>query len=98
MKNIATLDISAMDVTGQNVVNVTSLDRAMSVGELLESLVPKMRLPLLGNGGRRLTYHARHDRTGRHLHASELLGDSGLEDKDRITVQPSIQAGGRGFQ
>ncbi|PWU21222.1 MAG: hypothetical protein C5B50_02225 [Verrucomicrobia bacterium] len=91
MKN-KTLDISAVDVSGQNVVNVSRLDREMSVGELLDSLVPKMRLPVLGNG-RRITYHARHDRTGQHLHASQLLADTGLEDEDRITVQPSIQAG-----
>lgn len=93
MKNTTTLDIMAADVTGQNVVNVNSLDRAMSVGELLEALVPRMRLPRLGNGGRPLTYHARLEREGRHLHTTEVVGDA-LQTRDRITLQPTIEAGG----
>lgn len=92
MINLTKLDILATDVTQQNVVNVKSLDREITVGELLESLVPRMRLPRLGNGGRPLTYHARLEREGRHLHASELVGDA-LQPQDRIMLQPTIEAG-----
>jgi hypothetical protein len=94
MKNIAPLDISAADVTGQNVFNVNALDREMTVGELLEGLVPRMNLPRLGNGGRPLAYHARLEREGRHLHATEVVGDA-LQPSDRIMLQPTIEAGGR---
>ena len=89
------LDISASDVTGQTVVNVgiDAGDREMSVGELLDALVPRMKLPRLGNGGRPLTYHARLDREGRHLHATEVVGEV-LQPKDRIMIQPTIEAGG----
>ena len=92
MINLTKFDILATDVTQQNVVNVKSLDREITVGELLESLVPRMRLPRLGNGGRPLTYHARLEREGRHLHASELVGDA-LQPQDRIMLQPTIEAG-----
>jgi len=93
MKTIETLDISATDVTGQNEVRVNSLDREMTVGELLEALVPRMRLPQHGNGGRPLAYHARLEREGRHLHATEVVGDA-LQSSDRIMLQPTIEAGG----
>jgi hypothetical protein len=94
MRNATKLDISAADVTGQNVVNVNALDREMTVGELLEALVPRMKLPQLGNGGRPLTYHARLEREGRHLHSTEVVGDA-LQPSDRIMLQPTIEAGGR---
>ena len=96
MKTANQLDISATDVTGQNVVNlhINASDREMSVGELLEALVPRMKLPRLGNGGRPLTYHARLEREGRHLHATEMVGDA-LQESDRLTLQPTIEAGGR---
>ncbi|MGA2173520.1 MAG: hypothetical protein ABSH38_00915 [Verrucomicrobiota bacterium] len=89
------LDILASDVTGQTVVNVgiDAGDREMSVGELLDGLVPRMKLPRLGNGGRPLTYHARLEREGRHLHATEVVGEA-LQPKDRIMIQPTIEAGG----
>ena len=89
------LDILASDVTGQTVVNVgiDASDREMSVGELLDGLVPRMKLPRLGNGGRTLTYHARLEREGRHLHATEVVGEA-LQPKDRIMIQLTIEAGG----
>jgi hypothetical protein len=87
------MEIKAADVTGQNVVNVNNLDREITVGELIEGLVPRMKLPRLGNGGRPLTYHARLEREGRHLHATEVVGDA-LQTEDRITLQPTIEAGG----
>ena len=95
MINTDKLDILASDVTGQTVVNVgiDAGDREMSVGELLDALVPRMKLPRLGNGGRPLTYHARLEREGRHLHSTEVVGEA-LQPKDRIMIQPTIEAGG----
>ena len=86
------MERQAADVTGQNVVNVNNLDREITVGELIEGLVPRMNLPRLGNGGRPLTYHARLEREGRHLHATEVVSDA-LQTEDRITLQPTIEAG-----
>ena len=94
MVQLKKIGIQAADVTGQNVVQVNSLDREMTVGELIEALLPRMKLPQLGNGGRPLTYHARLEREGRHLHATEVVGDA-LQAEDRIMLQPTIEAGGR---
>jgi len=52
-----------------------------------------MKLPRLGSGGRPLTYHARLEREGRHLHATEVVGEA-LQPKDRLMIQPTIEAGG----
>ena len=95
MTNGTKLDLRASDVTGQNVVDIgiEPGDREMCIGELLDSLVPRMRLPRLGNGGRPLTYHARLEREGRHLHATEVVGEA-LLPQDRLMIQPTIEAGG----
>lgn len=93
MIEVKEIGIQAADVTGQNVVNINRLDREMTVGELIEALLPRMKLPRLGNGGRPLTYHARLEREGRHLHSTEVVGDA-LLSEDRIMLQPTIEAGG----
>jgi hypothetical protein len=95
MISASKIDILASDVTGQTVVNVgiDAGDREMSVGELLDGLVPRMKLPRLGNGGRPLTYHARLEREGRHLHVTEVVSEV-LQPKDHIMIQPTIDAGG----
>ena len=64
-----------------------------SVGELVQGLVKsRMRLPEHDPEGRPLNYHARLEREGRHLHASERVGDA-LKEDDEIVLQPNIQAG-----
>jgi hypothetical protein len=42
--------------------------------------------------GRPLTYHARLEREGRHLHASERVGDA-VQNGDKVVLQPNIDAG-----
>jgi hypothetical protein len=64
-----------------------------TVGELVQGLVnSRMRLLGLDVEGRPLNYHARLEREGRHLHASETVGDV-LKDEDEIVLQPHIVAG-----
>ena len=79
-------------VSRQRRVTLTGVDRQLSVDELVRGLVPRMRLPRLDARGRPLSYHVRLDREGRHLHASERVGDA-LQDEDELTVQPYISAG-----
>ena len=85
--------IHASDVTGQNQVEVDDLPIDSTVGEVLDGLVPRMRLPRNDSGGRPLTYHARLEREGRHLNRSERVGDA-LQPNDRVVLQPNIDAGG----
>lgn len=86
------LSISASDVSGQKVVKVAGLAPDTTVGELVHGLVPKMGLSESDAGGRTLAYHVRLEREGRHLHASEVVGEA-LQPDDRIVLQPNIMAG-----
>ena len=84
--------ISVADVSGQNVVRAAGVSPGATVGELVQGLVPKMNLPESDAEGRKMSYHVRLERLGRHLHPSEVVGDV-LEEDDRITLQPNIMAG-----
>ena len=53
-----------------------------------------MNLPPNDVEGHPLNYHARLEREGRHLRASETVGEV-LEEQDEIVLQPHIVAGGR---
>lgn len=86
------ISLSAEDVSGYRKVRAAGISPEMTVGELVEGLVPKMELPGKDAVGRPVSYHARSDREGRHLHASELVGDV-LEPGDHLVLQPYIQAG-----
>ncbi len=85
-------NITATDLTGQKRVRARA-PMAATMGDFVEGLLPKLRLPSLDTSGRALTYHARVDRLGRHAHASETVGEVLVPD-DQITLHPNIDAGG----
>ena len=86
------VNLEAADVSGQNRVRVPNVQPNMAVGELIRGLVGKMGLASKDPNGRDLAYHARLEREGRHLNPAERVGDA-LQEGDRITLQPDIQAG-----
>jgi len=89
----AELELEISDVSGQKVFSVANAPVANTVGELIQEMLGKMNLPRNDSSGAPLTYQARLERDGgRHLHASERIGDV-LENKDRLTLQPNIDAG-----
>jgi hypothetical protein len=92
MVQALTMPLRAADVTGQRLVDVKDAPTDATVGELIDGLLPRLNLPRNDNGGQPLTYHARLDREGRHLHASELIGET-LQPNDRLVLQPEINAG-----
>ena len=83
--------IRARDVSGQHTATLGP-PRGASVGEMNELLVSRLQLPQNDPEGRPVQYEARLDREGRHLHASELVGDC-LLPGDSIMLQPSVDAG-----
>ncbi len=92
MMNVMRLEVT--DVTGQRFLPVEDAPVDASIGEFVDTrLVPEMNLPRLDSGGRSLRYHALLDREGRHLHASERVGD--LLPNDRLVLQPDIDAGAK---
>ncbi len=90
VKNEFELEIS--DVSGQKVFSVANAPAANTVGELIQEMLGKMNLPRNDASGAPLSYQARLEREGRHLHASERIGDV-LLNSDRLTLQPNIDAG-----
>jgi hypothetical protein len=86
------ISIQVSDVSKQNVKHVANIPADATVGELINGLLAQMRLPKNDVNGQALSYRARLEREGRHLHASERVGDA-LQTDDRITLQPNIDAG-----
>ncbi len=86
------LELEVSDVSGQKPVKVSNVVPDATIGELIQSLLGQMDLPSNDVEGRPLTYHARLDREGRHLHATETVGDA-LAPGDRLVLQPNIDAG-----
>ncbi len=92
MANPAEIELEISDVSGQKVLSVANAPTANTVGELIREVLGHMNLPKNDSGGTPLTYQARLEREGRHLHASERIGDA-LERGDRLTLQPNVDAG-----
>ena len=86
------LSLEASDVSGQHRVKVADIRRDSTIGELVRGLVGRMGLPSKDTEGRDVAYHARLEREGRHVHASETVSHA-LREGDKITLQPDIQAG-----
>jgi hypothetical protein len=84
--------LSVLDVSGQRKRNVSNVPEDSTVGELVQGLLSQMDLPHNDASGRPLTYHARLEREGRHLLASERVGDA-LQTGDELVLQPNIDAG-----
>jgi hypothetical protein len=86
------ISLQATDVSGQKAAVANGVPTDSTVGELIQGLLVQMNLPRNDVSGRSLTYHARLEREGRHLHADERVGDA-LRPRDRIVLQPNIDAG-----
>jgi hypothetical protein len=87
------LTLCVTDVTGQKKIKfrVAPGDTETTVGELVDTLLPRMGLPPMADG-RPLSYSARLERAGRHLQGSERVADA-LQDNDELMLSPSINAG-----
>lgn len=90
--NHTTIGVRAIDVSGQKMVKASSVPTDASVGELVQSFLSQMQLAAQDVEGRPLVYQARLEREGRHLHNSELVGES-LREDDTLVLSPNIDAG-----
>lgn len=86
------IELEVSDVSGQKVFKVANAPTDHSVGQLVEEMVSRLHLPRNDSSGAPLAYAARLEREGRHLNASERIGDA-LEPRDRITLHPNVDAG-----
>ncbi|MGQ0701890.1 MAG: hypothetical protein ACT4PM_02005 [Gemmatimonadales bacterium] len=84
--------LEVSDVSGQKRMTVDEVAEGSTIGELVEQFLAELDLKREDAEGRPLTYHARLDREGRHLHAAERAGDV-LQAGDQVVLQPNIDAG-----
>lgn len=89
-----TMPLHARDVSGQRAADLPDVPVDYTIGEMVEGVLAQMKLPENDVEGRKLNYHPLLEREGRHLHASEIVGDA-LQDNDQIVLQPNIDAGSR---
>lgn len=87
---IQLLEVS--DASGQNCITVDRVDADAPVSELVDRALADLGLNLEDSQGRALTYQARLEREGRALNGAERTSDV-LRSGDRVTLQPSIDAG-----
>ena len=87
---IQLLEVS--DASGQNCITVDRVDADTPVSELVERALADLGLNLEDSQGRALSYQARLEREGRALNGAERAADV-LRSGDRVTLQPSIDAG-----
>lgn len=91
-EGIQLLDVS--DATGQHRITLDALDADAPVSELVDRALAELGLIQEDSQGRALSYQARLEREGRALNGAERAGDV-LQRGDRVTLQPSIDAGAR---
>ena len=93
MANPQEISFSVSDVTGQKTLAIDSIPIEGTVEEFVACVVPEMNLPKNDSEGHPLTYHPLNETAGRHLHATEKIGEA-INPDDRIVFQPNVDAGG----
>ena len=87
--NTMEMTLLVSDVSGQKQRKIARPPLDGSIAELIQGLLPQMRLPEADVNGRPLVYQARLEREGRHLHGSEVIGEA-VQPDDRSGRQVCI--------
>ncbi len=87
-----TLPLQVHDASRQKRLTVEEVPHDATVGEVVQSLLAELGLPVEDADGRPLSYQALLEREQRHVHATERVGDA-LLPNDSLTLHPNIQAG-----
>jgi hypothetical protein len=85
------LCVRASDVTGQRSERV-QVPPNTTVGEWIETLVNRLRLRRKDGDGNPYAYRPRLEREGRHLNATEIVGEV-LQQDDHVVLHPNVNAG-----
>ena len=86
----ATMSLTVEDFTGQVRHKASGIPRDATMGELIESLAARLRLPENDAQGRPVSYAARAH--GSSLNESDRIGDV-LEDDEVVTLTQNVTAG-----
>jgi hypothetical protein len=88
----ATMTVKFRDFSGQKSFRARGVTTQSRVDELVRGAISEMGLRTHSEQGEAVNYHARLDREGRHLLASERVGQA-LLDQDELVLHPNIDAG-----
>ncbi len=91
MKDSKEITLHVEDMSGQREYVARGVPTDASWGETMDGIISRMSLPKNTPSGQSV-WTGRLEREGRHLHASEVVGQV-LEDGDRIVLQPEVNAG-----
>ena len=86
-----TITLHVQDMTGQREYLARDVPKDASWGETMGSILANMSLPK-NNPASPNVWSGHLEREGRHLHASEIVGDA-LVDGDKVVLQPEVNAG-----
>lgn len=86
------LRLQVHDASRQKCLTVDDVPPDATVGEVVQSLLTELGLPVRDAEGGPLSYQALLEREQRHVHATERVGDA-LQTDDNLTLHPNIQAG-----
>lgn len=92
MEQAATMELRVSDVSGQKRYRASSVPTDATVGELVSGLLSRMGLARNDLAGRPVSWRARLERVGRHLHGGEVIGNV-AQSGDEISLQPNVDAG-----
>ena len=81
------IDIEASDVSRQKHAKALGVPPDSTIGDVVRSLIARMRLPRNDQDGAAIHYQPLLEREGRHLQSSELVGDvlKRIEERGRMT-------------
>jgi hypothetical protein len=88
------MDLTVVDATGNKSEEVRVPDN-VAAGRILVKLVEKLRLPLQGPDGQRLSYKFHHKQSGRQINDDETLANAGVSSGDVVRLVAEITAGAR---
>jgi len=84
------INIMLEDHTGNN-SRPARMDEKASVAALIPAIITALKLPLMDNAGRPMTYHLSH--AGRRLQENETLITAEVQPGDTLTIVPEMTAG-----
>jgi hypothetical protein len=90
MGSTSTISVTVEDFTGQIRRRARGIPADATVGEVVNSLMREMRLPVNDSQGRPVTYAARAH--GESLLESDRVGDV-LQEDDVVTLSQNVTAG-----
>lgn len=89
---MAKINVMIIDATGNKQQEAVLPDDA-PVKRIIEALLPKMKMPVIGPDGEPISYKFHHKASGKQLTENQSLAEAGVKDGDVLRLYPEITAG-----